>query len=96
MDPRAGLDGRKNLVPTGIRSRTVQSRSQSLYRLSYPAHPTLRYLTIFSEYNDKAFSPRSKYLLGIQSRQIVIQVALLHPLLTCSKYNFNPLHDLLQ
>ena len=24
MGPRAGLDGRKNLVPTGIRSRTVQ------------------------------------------------------------------------
>ena len=22
--PRAGLDGRKNLIPTGIRSRTVQ------------------------------------------------------------------------
>ena len=24
MGPRAGLDGRKNLVPTGIRYRTVQ------------------------------------------------------------------------
>jgi len=24
VGPRAGLDGRKNLVPTGIRSRTVQ------------------------------------------------------------------------
>jgi len=24
VDPRAGLDGTENLVPTGIRSRTVQ------------------------------------------------------------------------
>ena len=28
----------ENLVPTGIRSRTLQPLSQSLYRLSYPAH----------------------------------------------------------
>jgi len=37
-----GLQGRsgqaENLVPTGIRSRTVQPVAQSLYRLSYPAH----------------------------------------------------------
>jgi len=36
-----GLQGRtgraENLVPTGIRSRTVQPVAQSLYRLSYPA-----------------------------------------------------------
>ena len=35
VGPRAGLDGRKNLVPTGIRSRTIQPVAQSLYRLSY-------------------------------------------------------------
>ena len=28
----------ENLVPTGIRSRTVQPVAQSLYRLSYRAH----------------------------------------------------------
>ena len=28
----------ENLVPTGIRSRTVQSVAQSLYQLSYRAH----------------------------------------------------------
>ena len=28
----------QNLVPTGIRSRTVQPVAQSLYRLSYRAH----------------------------------------------------------
>jgi hypothetical protein len=28
----------KNLVPTGIRSPDGPARSQSLYRLSYPAH----------------------------------------------------------
>jgi len=37
-----GAQGRsertENLVPTGIRSRTVQPIAQSLYRLSYPAH----------------------------------------------------------
>jgi len=32
-----GRSGRaENLVPTGIRSRTVQPVAQSLYRLSYP------------------------------------------------------------
>ena len=30
--------GAENLVPTGIRSRTVQPVVQALYRLSYPAH----------------------------------------------------------
>jgi hypothetical protein len=34
-----GRSGRaENLVPTGIRSRTVQPIAQSLYQLSYPAH----------------------------------------------------------
>ena len=34
-----GQSGRvENLVPTGIRSRTIQPVAQSLYRLSYPAH----------------------------------------------------------
>ena len=33
----------ENLVPTGIRSRTVQPRSQSLYRLSYPMCKGKRY-----------------------------------------------------
>jgi len=34
-----GWSGRaENLVPTGIRSRTVQPVAQSLYRLSYPTH----------------------------------------------------------
>jgi len=38
VGPRAGRDGRKYLVPTGIRSRTVQPVAQSLHRLSHPAH----------------------------------------------------------
>jgi len=33
---RSGLAA--NLIPTGIRSRTVQYVAQSLYRLSYRAH----------------------------------------------------------
>ena len=37
-----GRSGRaENLVPTGIRSWTVQPVAQSLYRLSYPAHNEL-------------------------------------------------------
>jgi len=38
VGPRVGLDVRKYLVPTGIRSRTFQPVAQSLYQLSYPAH----------------------------------------------------------
>jgi hypothetical protein len=30
--------GAENLAPTGIRSPECPARSQSLYRLSYPAH----------------------------------------------------------
>ena len=41
-----GRSGREEkLVPTGIRSRTVQTVAQSLYRLSYPAHNCLQYFT---------------------------------------------------
>jgi hypothetical protein len=38
VGPRAGLDVCENLASTGIRSPDRPSRSQSLYRLSYPAH----------------------------------------------------------
>jgi len=36
VGPRAGLDGRKNLVPTGIRSPDRPARRKSPYGLSYP------------------------------------------------------------
>jgi hypothetical protein len=43
-----GQSGRAdNLVPTGIRSRTVQPVAQSIYRLSYPAH-TIWYITLWN------------------------------------------------
>jgi len=35
----------ENLVPTGIRFRTVQPVAQSLYLLSYPVHKTCMYLS---------------------------------------------------
>ena len=45
----------ENLVPTGIRSRTVQPVAQSLYRLSYPAHKeTIRYGKLKKETVDLA------------------------------------------
>ena len=43
-----GRSGRaENLVPTGIRSRTVQPIAQSLYRLSYPAYNIEEYQDYF-------------------------------------------------
>ena len=36
----------ENLVPTGIRSRTVQPVAQLLYRLSYPTHANISTLPI--------------------------------------------------
>jgi hypothetical protein len=39
----------ENLIPTGIRSRTVQPVAQSLYRLSCPAHTYPVYLRILRE-----------------------------------------------
>jgi len=46
-----GRSGRaENLVPTGIRSRTVKPVAQSLYRLSYPAHPRSVQLFIITQY----------------------------------------------
>ena len=38
MGPRAGLGGRKISSPPGFDPRPHPARSQSLYRLSYPAH----------------------------------------------------------
>ena len=40
--PGSVWTGADNLVPTGIRSPDRPARSQSLYRLSYPAHGTIR------------------------------------------------------
>jgi len=37
-DPGPVWTGAENLAPTGIRSPDRPARSQSLYRLSYPAH----------------------------------------------------------
>jgi len=44
---RSGRAG--NLVPTGIRSRTVQPIAQSLYRLSYRAHIQNKYLDLTAQ-----------------------------------------------
>ena len=51
--PRGRSGRTENLVPTGIRPRTVQSMAQSLYRLSYPAHMcTLYPKKTFKSYYD--------------------------------------------
>jgi hypothetical protein len=41
VGPRAGLACAKNRTPTGIRSPDRPARSQSLYRLNYPARKIL-------------------------------------------------------
>jgi hypothetical protein len=38
VGPRAVWTGAENLAPTGIRSPDRPARSQSLYRLRYPAY----------------------------------------------------------
>jgi len=44
-----GRSGRaENLVPTWIRSRTVQPVVQSLYRLRYPAHTLPLYIYLYT------------------------------------------------
>jgi hypothetical protein len=48
MDPRAGLDGCRKHAPTGIRSPDRPTRSESLYRLSFPVHFTVNNMTILS------------------------------------------------
>jgi len=66
-----GWSGRaENLVSTGIRSRTVQTVAQSLYRLSYPTHDLwswntliisevmLRLYTMDPEYTKTVSSPK--------------------------------------
>jgi len=57
-----GRSGRaENLVPTGIRSRTLQPVAQSLYRLSYPAHSLLfNPLTPNDHYSRRTASITSK------------------------------------
>ena len=69
----------ENLVPTGIRSRTVQPIAQSLYRLSYRAHRLTKnlskYLTkfkgIFEQENDKNV-PMSALHPSISHRNIAV------------------------
>jgi hypothetical protein len=49
VGPRAGLDVRERSRPaTGIRSLDRPARSQSLYRLSYPAHNMYVMYVLFS------------------------------------------------
>jgi len=47
--PQGRFGRAENLVPTGIRSRTVLSVAQSLYRLSYPAHIYI-YIYMYTAY----------------------------------------------
>jgi hypothetical protein len=48
VGPRAGAE---NLAPTGIRSPDRPARSQSLYRLSYPAHQIRKQMSTITFYD---------------------------------------------
>jgi len=54
--PQGRSDRVENLVPTGIRSRTVQPVAQSLYRLSYRAHINENPDSVFIKLRCKAVS----------------------------------------
>jgi len=57
-----GRSGRvKNLIPTGIRSRTVQPVAQSLYRLSYPVH-----LSPYKQQQFITFPPQCTHLCSFR------------------------------
>ena len=54
--------GAENLAPTGIRSPDRPARSQSLYRLSYPAHTLVM---------DWLYNKRCKNILSLNSQVLV-------------------------
>jgi len=70
--PRGRSGRAENLVPTRIRSRTVQPVAQSLYRLSYRAHYTYTYKWRHTQtYKNKAIpSPRRRRLSFLVSQRI--------------------------
>ena len=73
MGPRAGLDRCGKFASTGIRSPDRPARSQSLYRLSYPAHTHSEYIIII------AF-PRERWLRERASKLIYTYIASFLPL----------------
>jgi len=60
--PQYRSGGAENLVPTGIRSRTVQPVAQSLYRLSYRAHTTDEVLGRINGTQINLFDPKEQGL----------------------------------
>jgi len=69
LDGPQGHSGRaENLVPTGIRSRTVQPVAQSLYRLSYRAHNSLYIPPVSQDKSHRILTARLiKFTLRISS-----------------------------
>jgi len=92
---RAGLNGAENLVPTGIRSWTVQPVAQSLYWLSYPAHSLKHTLHNLSSavyrFVDILEAPGSN-LLGSGSLRRV-SVSFLSPYRVAGQYTYSGYSD---
>jgi len=55
--------GAENLAPTGIRSPELPTRSQSLYRLSYPAQLVYNEVYVFRGKPFQAYSLEQNYYL---------------------------------
>jgi hypothetical protein len=68
--------GPENLTPTGIRSPDRPARSQSLYRLSYPAHIFIYYCSL----NTTAMSHlKKKVATGKNDVRVVVFMCLVFP-----------------
>ena len=71
MGHRAGLDGRKISSPLGF-NPGPSSRSQSLYRLSYPAHDYECKRTNYSLIIDYRCNPKLLHVYILSGKEIII------------------------
>jgi len=66
VGPRTVCTGAENLASTGIRSPDCPARSQSLYRLSYPAHLSYLTLLLLCDFIYREVSQERKYRVVAQ------------------------------
>ena len=75
--------GAENLAPTGIRSPDRPARSQSLYRLSYPAHFKLHNMWITQNFNftfcsEQSADPKPWALKTLPRKHLTLSQCILH------------------
>jgi hypothetical protein len=67
--------GAENLAPTGIRSPDRQARSQSLYRLSYPAHQIWHYVVLIKSKTDYYISFYTVSLMQVEITYVYYKIS---------------------